>query len=792
LTSEESNIKYKYKNDSVLELVIDKISLENEDRNNIECSQSSNDRAYIIYTSGSTGTPKGTIIKHKSVINRLFWMQERYQLVESDVIMQKTPYTFDVSVWELFWWSFFGASVCILNQGAEKEPYDIINCVYENKVTVMHFVPSMLKAFLEYVVITYDEKYITQLSSLRTVFSGGEALSLTTVNEFNRILNRDNKKQIVNLYGPTEATVDVSYYDCTDLENLRIMPIGAPISNTRLYVMRNGKLCPIGMKGELCIGGIGLAEGYLGNEELTNEKFQYEESIGERIYKTGDDARVLFDGNIEYLGRNDNQVKIRGFRVELDEIENLINEKEFVSDSVVFVDEDKSNSKQLVACIVLRSSEQSNELILDEMKNEQVSTWAEVFDDKYSYIQKKDRNTFNTIGWESSYTGNDFDKSEMTEWLSSAVNNIKRFDLGKVLEIGCGTGMIMFSVLPFCELYLGTDVSTEAVDFVKDIVNNNIREFEQKVQICKMSADEVGSLTEKNFNMVILNSVIQYFPTVNYLSNIINTAIDHISGTGCIFIGDVRNYDLSHEFYTSLALAQASPKTTIEEIVSIAKKYTLQDNELLISPEFFIELENQIEEVTGVEILHKKTKYRNEMSSFRYDVILHIRNDEKISVDIEKEYFLGLDLEKILEVEDWNILKINNVPNELNFQEVLVKEIFTENRNIITVDEAFEIYDTHYKPKVLYSRDQLISFGEKYECQVLFYYSGCEFKEKVNVVYVKNDSWDDVRLKKFQNNPQVTTRNKKGSLSSIGVKYFLRYRKMFLYLFMLRIKRFDF
>jgi amino acid adenylation domain-containing protein/thioester reductase-like protein len=293
-----------------------------------------NDLAYVIYTSGSTGKPKGAMLEHRGLVNRLWWMQRRYPLTQESVILQKTPYTFDVSVWELMWWALAGAQVFMLTPGGEKDPSAIIDAIKEQRITTMHFVPSMLNAFLQYLESSGRSE---ELSSLRQVFASGEALGLEQVRRFNRLLNRPFGTDLYNLYGPTEATVDVSYFDCSPEITLNCVPIGRAIDNTRLYILDpHLNLLPIGIAGELYIGGVGLARGYIGQPELTKERFIPDPYMpGERIYKTGDLARWFAQGDIEYLGRLDHQLKIRGFRVELGEIENHLVQHKAIREAVV-------------------------------------------------------------------------------------------------------------------------------------------------------------------------------------------------------------------------------------------------------------------------------------------------------------------------------------------------------------------------------------------------------------------------------------------------------------------------
>ncbi len=313
------------------------------------------DLAYIIYTSGSTGRPKGVAVEHRPVLNRLNWMQRAYPIGSEDTLLQKTPTVFDVSIWELFWWSFQGAALTLLGHGDEKSPEAIVSAVREHGVTTLHFVPSMLSAFLEYIETGGDTVQITtQLKSLRQVFASGEALGAHQVKLFNRLLWTTNKTRLINLYGPTEATVDVSYFDCDLPEHLvpERVPIGKPIDNIQLVVLdRYFKLQPVGIAGELCIAGTGLARGYLNRPELTSEKFVRTSPLFTPLYKTGDLARWLPDGNIEFLGRIDFQVKIRGFRIELGEIENRLLSYEGVKETIVIPRTDGGGDTYLCAYV---------------------------------------------------------------------------------------------------------------------------------------------------------------------------------------------------------------------------------------------------------------------------------------------------------------------------------------------------------------------------------------------------------------------------------------------------------
>ncbi|MFF3334543.1 amino acid adenylation domain-containing protein [Streptomyces sp. NPDC002888] len=316
----------------------------------------SGDLAYVIYTSGSTGIPKGVMVEHRSVVNRLAWMQHAYPIGEGDTLLQKTPISFDVSVWELFWWAIEGVRLVLLPPGGEKDPKEILRVVGEHRVTMLHSVPSMLGPLLE---LLDDSSYpAEQVRSLRYVFCSGEALAPARVEQFNRVTDRRTAltARLVNLYGPTEATVDVSWYECpaTCGERVGRVPIGIPVDNTQLYVLdRHGELQPVGVPGELYIGGVQVARGYLHRPELTRDRFVDDPfTPGGRLYRTGDRARWLADGTLEYLGRADGQVKIRGNRVETREVSAALAAVPGVRDAIVVDRHEPSRGTHLVGYYV--------------------------------------------------------------------------------------------------------------------------------------------------------------------------------------------------------------------------------------------------------------------------------------------------------------------------------------------------------------------------------------------------------------------------------------------------------
>ena len=304
--------------------------------------------AYVIYTSGSTGRPKGVMTEHKALLNRIDWMQGKYPLAHQDKVLQKTPFSFDVSVWELTWPFIAGAGLLIAKPQGHKDTNYLIHLIKQYKITVLHFVPSMLSQMV------LNEGW-RDCTSLTNIFCSGEALGVDLVSQH----YLKNDASLHNLYGPTEAAIDVSAWHCPRQASPVSIPIGSPIQNIQLHVMSaSQKIQAVGVVGEMYIGGAGLARGYLNNPELTAEKFianPFSDDPDERLYRTGDLVRWLPDGNLEFIGRIDDQVKIRGFRIELGEIESQLQMHESVRSCVVVVREDIEGDKRLVAYVVIDS-----------------------------------------------------------------------------------------------------------------------------------------------------------------------------------------------------------------------------------------------------------------------------------------------------------------------------------------------------------------------------------------------------------------------------------------------------
>ncbi|HEX6291081.1 MAG TPA: amino acid adenylation domain-containing protein [Herpetosiphonaceae bacterium] len=601
--------------------------------------------AYMIYTSGSTGQPKGVLNTHRGIVNRLLWMQDTYGLTAADRVLQKTPYSFDVSVWEFFWPLLSGATLVVARPEGHKDAAYLVDLIAEQQITTLHFVPSMLRVFL-------DEPQIERCASVRRVICSGEALALALQQRFFTKLSAE----LHNLYGPTEAAVDVTAWACERDTARSSVPIGRPVANTQIYLLdRWLRPVPVGVPGELYIGGVQLARAYHRRPALTAERFipdPFSQNPGARLYKTGDLARYREDGTIEYLGRIDDQVKLRGFRIELGEIEATLRRHPAVSDTVAVVRDD-DDGQRLVAYVVEQrnngTTEQNEEpgskapreqgenqeletwnlkletrnSELETLTPDQIRHWQQVFDSTYSDAGEQSDPLFNIVGWNSSYTGAPLPVAEMREWVDTTVAQIGALGPRSVFEIGCGTGLLLLRLAPSCAEYWGSDLSQQAIDYVSQQLCQP-QLAGAAVKLLRRSADDFSSIPEHSFDLVVLNSVVQYFPQISYLLRVLKGAARAVRPGGQIFIGDVRSLPLLETFHSSVELHRALPDVQTVHLRQRIRRRVAQEQELVIDPAFFAALPAQIPAIRRVELRLKRGRHHNELTKYRYDVVLHL------------------------------------------------------------------------------------------------------------------------------------------------------------------------
>ncbi len=666
--------------------------------------------AYVIYTSGSTGRPKGAMNTYGAISNRLLWMQQTYQLDSTDRVLQKTPFSFDVSVWEFFWPLMTGATLVIVPPGGHRDSQYLARLIAEKQITTVHFVPSMLAVFLQ-------EPEAVDCKNLRRVICSGEALPKELSARCLRILPAD----LHNLYGPTEAAIDVTSWHCQSEDRRPAVPIGKPIANTQMYVVdEDFNLLPIGMAGELCIGGVGLARGYLNRPGLTADKFvadPFSSRTGARMYRTGDLARWATDGNLEFLGRRDSQVKIRGFRIEPGEIEATLRQHPAVEQAVAATYPDERGDHRIVAYVVPDEAELGAK---SGLQSEQVNQWQTVWNETYEPGLHIADPTFNIAGWKSSYSHHLMSDEEMREWLSRTVDRILALQPRRAIEIGCGTGMLLFRIAPHCEEYWASDFSQEALNYVQKHAESLSDRLPIANLLCR-EASVFDGLDENSFDTIILNSVVQYFPSIEYLTQVLEGTIRIGSPGGRIFIGDVRSLPLLEAMHASVLLSQADDGFDAGRFVQRWRSAIKQEEELVISQAYFAMLKRQFPKISYVEMKPKRGWHENEMNRFRYDVVIHLGTRPDIitpsrTIEWSKE---TLDLSGITQMlceHQPDSLVITGVPNSRLHSDVAAVRMLRTIDGIQTVGELRRVINGSDRKGI--HPEELWSLGDQLSYQV--------------------------------------------------------------------------
>jgi amino acid adenylation domain-containing protein len=548
-----------------------------------------NNLAYVIYTSGSTGKPKGVQIEHRSLLNLVYWHQKAFCISSQDRATQIASVGFDACVWEIFPYLSAGASIYFPDDNIRWAPEQLQEWMVSNSITIS-FVPTPLCEKL--LLLDWSNK----TTKLRILLTGGDKLNYYPTTEYPFV--------VVNNYGPTENTVVTT--------SGNIPTIGRPIANTQVYIFDEYlQPVPIGVKGELYITGDGLARGYINQPEFT------------KIYKTGDLARYRQDGNIEFLGRIDNQVKIRGYRIELEEIEAVLNEHPAVQQAIVTAQDITSLSeKRLTAYIVLNKTPNSSLLTPNSsLQDEQISQWQMLYDETYNQSATELDPTFNIVGWNSSYTKAPLLAASMHEWVNNQVAQILALQPSRVLEIGCGTGLLLFRIAPHCTKYCGTDFSSVSLNYIRQQLAQT--PYQQVTLLEKMAPDFEG-IEAQAFDAVILNSVVQYFPSIDYLIQVLEGALTAIAPGGFIFIGDVRSLPLLEAFHTEVELYQAEPAVTRTQLQQRVIMQIFQETELVIDPAFFYSLKQRFPQISDVQIQLLRGHDDNELTRFRYNAVVFV------------------------------------------------------------------------------------------------------------------------------------------------------------------------
>ncbi|GAA1606701.1 hypothetical protein GCM10009804_73410 [Kribbella hippodromi] len=580
------------------------------------------DIAYIIFTSGSTGSPKGVAVAHFPAVNLIEWVNNTFSVGARDRMLFITALTFDLSVYDIFGILAAGGSIRVATGEDVQEPANLLAYLTGEPITFWDSAPAALMQLVPFLPTDADGSIEPASPALRLVFMSGDWIPVQSPELLKAAFPNVN---VIGLGGATEATVWSNFFPIDVVDPAwSSIPYGKPIQNARYYVL-DGSLrpCPLDVPGDLYIGGPCLSDGYANEPELTASKYiasPFATVPGERIYRTGDLARWRPDGNLEFLGRTDFQVKIRGYRIELGEIDSLLTEHPVVQDAATVVREDETGNRSLVSYLVphpqrARSVVQRR---TDSLAERRVDRWREVYDafDPAAGLSSEDGNDFS--GWNSSYTGQAIPVEQMRAWQDSTVALIRGYEPRRVLEIGCGTGLLLFPLAEHCERYYGTDFSDSALDAVR------ARLTEEPVVLHRCEADDLSGLTAEPVDTVVINSVIQYFPGADYLRRVLDGALDRVTDGGRIIVGDVRSFPLLETFHASVEISRAPGSTTRQQLRQRVQHRVQQEEELTVAPAFFREWAARTGRVSRVEVRPHTTRDANEMAMFRYQVVLHV------------------------------------------------------------------------------------------------------------------------------------------------------------------------
>lgn len=640
---------------------------------NPEPTANPTDPAYIVYTSGSTGKPKGIVQSHASFCQFIEWQAARFNIGPKMRVAQWASVSYDASYCEIFGALCFGATLCLVDRSTRYDARALISWLKAERISLLQVVPSFCRLILDSINSETDETGANPLPDLRVMLLAGEVVPTDLAS--NWLTRFSNECTLFNLYGPTECVL-AAFYRIEEVgANQKSIPAGHAIAGRQILILdRNGRLCPTGIRGEVYVRSKYLASGYFRQPALTKKSFiqnPLHDDYPDPVYRTGDVGRWLPDGNMEFSGRVDNQVKIRGMRVELEEIESVLSRHPAVSECAVVADDSSDLDKRLLAYVCVspkdnKSGEQSSESALGA---QHVMQYQDIYNEVYSISGTFSENDpgISLRVWTSSYTGKPFDEDEIVECVNDTVGRILSLSPRRALEIACGTGLLLFRIAPHCSRYFGTDISSVGVEYLQKELDKLDPPI-SGVTLQQKAAHEINQIPEEKFDAIILNDVVPYFPTLEYLVEVIENSIRMIDPPGFIFLGGLRALALLEAFHTSVQLGKAPASLKKEQLQQRIRRQMVSEKELLIDPDFFIALKQRIPAISHVQLELKGGRYHNEVTRFQYDAVLFVAGQPQQQtpyrgLDWEKDGLTIAALKKLLDEERPDILRIKRVPN---------------------------------------------------------------------------------------------------------------------------------
>jgi amino acid adenylation domain-containing protein len=718
-------------------------------------AQTSEDLAYVIFTSGSTGEPKGVMIDHRGAANTTLDINSRFGIGPDDRVLALSSLSFDLSVWDIFGMLAAGGAVVLPEPDAGRDPERWSQLVRQHRVTVWNTVPALMQMYVSY---CEAQPTLDAIAGLRLVLMSGDWIEVTLPDRIRA--QQACEIELISMGGATEASIWSVYHRIGEHDpSWKSVPYGTPLRNQTLHVLDEfGRRRPDWVTGRLYIGGIGVARGYWGDAAKTAQRFVQDQRSGERLYDTGELARYHPGGVLEFLGRDDGQVKVNGYRIELGEIEHALAAHPAVDRAVALADGNRLlsfvtthpghgtdgdlTSEQIahlpsgeqiahlasgeqIAHLAsgeqiadLASGEQiadlaSGEQIADLASGEQIAEWQQVFD------SLRTSDAAETAGWIDTFTGRPIAEEDMQAWADVTARRVLAQQPRRILEIGCGAGLIATRVVGECVEYVGTDLSSRTLDYLRGRIQET--EATARVTLLAREARDFTDLPTGHFDCVILNSVLQYFPTADYLIDTVRGALAALRPGGVLYLGDVRDLRVLAVFHAAVERAHASPDLRVRDLAWQWEQRRIAENELVVDPRLFWA-------GLGVPaaVLPRPGSARTEMADYRYDVLLFRRASEPLPFSATLTW---LDPRSSLAELDGLLaagvrsLRLRGIPNQRLVADAKWASLLSEpSAAALSLPEYAELIRQDSCPDEGICPDELFAVAKAagYECEILY------------------------------------------------------------------------
>lgn len=695
LTSEQNKGRFKT---NASEIIIEEIwqDLGSYPDHDPEIRSAPQDLAYILYTSGSTGKPKGVKITHKNLSNFLLSMQAAPGITAEDRLLAITTISFDIAGLELYLPLISGAELIIADAEETKDGRLLLSIIEKRAISMMQATPSTWQ-----MMIDSEWKNPYQIK----ILCGGEALKKELADQ---LLKRCT--ELWNMYGPTETTIWSTAKKVSPADQQ--ITIGLPINQTEVYIMDElGRILPAGIPGEICIGGDGVADGYLNRPELSNEKFIAGENPGQMIYKTGDLGQQLENGEYLCLGRIDQQVKIRGHRIELGEIETIISKQEGIKQAVVLAREDAPSDKRLIAY-----------LLLDDKMDQDHLWWKDRWDALYDLgaASKQDlvlseKNLDDSLL--EHYENSEDLALQAAEWLHSSAERIKSLGAKKIFEIGSGAGQLLFELAPGTEYYMATDYAQTAINNLNEKLEAAPDQWSH-VKAKTAVADDFSNILETSFDLVLIHSVAQYFASADYLIKVIKESVKLLNAGGCIFIGDMQGKNSLEMYHAMDHLPHAANENTLASFRETVGNRVRIEDELVADPGFFYSLPGIIPEITGVDVQLRKGQSLNETTKYHYDIWLYVDIPcQKTAADLQinwKNENTITEIEQSLSGNPNLVIELKNIVNARTAKDYRLLQLMSaadSNSSLKTIKNEVAKVSEGFAPDMFWTLGERFNFN---------------------------------------------------------------------------------